>query len=46
VLDLQDLNRAAIAELLDRCLLTEAELKKAKSSEDWLKEDPLFGNDD
>jgi hypothetical protein len=42
----QDLNRAAIAELLDSCLLTEAELRKSKSTEEWLKEDPLFGNDD
>lgn len=42
---LQDLNRVAITELLDSCLLTEAEMKAAKSAEDWLQEDPLFGSD-
>jgi hypothetical protein len=43
---LQDLNRAAIVELLDSCLLTDEELAAGKSAEQWMAEDPLFGPDE
>lgn len=42
----QDLNRAAITALLDSCLLSDKEIAAGRSTEEWLKEDPLFGLDD
>jgi hypothetical protein len=42
----QDLNRPAITALLDSCLLSDSEMGAAKTAEEWLREDPLFGDDD
>jgi hypothetical protein len=43
---LQDLQRGAIIELLDSCLLTDDELASSKTAEQWLADDPLFGPDE
>lgn len=42
----QDLNKAAITQLLDSCLLSEAEEAQGLTAEQWLREDPLFGEDE
>lgn len=41
---LQNLNQPAITKLLDRCLLSDKELASGKTAEQWIEEDPLFGN--
>jgi hypothetical protein len=42
----QGLDVGAITQLLDSCLLTDAELGAGRSALEWLLDDPLLGPDD